>query len=195
MPLAEFQTATCDSPWLAQVTDVQLRQFAELIYKRTGIRVSPREEAAVVEPPAAAAARDAHRRLRRVLPLSAAAGRRRSRMGRLLPGNHHPRNLSLPRRAAMGLVPQRVSGGAGRGGAAGKAPRAAADLVGRLQHRRRAGDRGLLHRRLPARPPTMADPYLGHGHRLGGASSRPRRRRSTRGPCGWCPRVIAAASL
>ena len=41
MPLTEFQTATSTSHWLAQVTDLQLRQFAELIYKRTGIRVAP----------------------------------------------------------------------------------------------------------------------------------------------------------
>jgi len=41
MPLAEFQTPTSTSHWLVQVTDLQLRQFAELIYKRTGIHVSP----------------------------------------------------------------------------------------------------------------------------------------------------------
>jgi chemotaxis protein methyltransferase CheR len=41
MPLCDFQTPVSTPLWLVQVSDVQLRQFAELIYRRTGIRVSP----------------------------------------------------------------------------------------------------------------------------------------------------------
>ena len=151
-----------DGPAASPVRGVDLQAY--------GNSRCAREEAAVVESLAAAIARDAHRRLQRVLSLSATVGRQRPGMGRFLPGNHHPRDLSLPRPTAMGLVPQRVSGPTGRGGPAGKGAAAAADLVGGLQHRRRAGDCGLLHRRLSARPATMADSYPGHGHRLGVAS-------------------------
>ena len=41
MPLTEFQTPSSTSHWLVQVSDLQLGQFAELIYRRTGIRVPP----------------------------------------------------------------------------------------------------------------------------------------------------------
>ena len=50
----------------------------------------------------------------------------------------------------MGLVSQRVSHPAGRGGTPGKGAPIAAHLVGRVQHGRRAGDGRLLHRRVPA---------------------------------------------
>jgi chemotaxis protein methyltransferase CheR len=44
MILAETQTPAGASFWLTQVTDVQLRQFAELIHQRTGIRMSPQKK-------------------------------------------------------------------------------------------------------------------------------------------------------
>ncbi len=44
MPLSTIHPPARDSFWLIQVTDMQLGQFAELIYRRTGIRVSSQKK-------------------------------------------------------------------------------------------------------------------------------------------------------
>ena len=195
MVLTEVQTPTFAPVWLTQVTDAQLRQFAELIYKRTGIRVSPQKKLLLSN------------RLRRRLRQTGIAGfgeyyRHLRRLGdddpewdaflqeitthetylfRDEPQWDWFRNVFLADCAAAARQ--------------GKIAAIAANLVGRVQHRRRAGDRRLLHCRLPARLPALADPDPRHRHRRRARSSRPRRACSGSGPCGWCPRTIAAASL
>jgi chemotaxis protein methyltransferase CheR len=43
MVLTDVQTPKCDTLWSALVTESQMRLFAELIYRRTGIRVLPQK--------------------------------------------------------------------------------------------------------------------------------------------------------
>ena len=115
--------AILPAAWLHQVTTVQLHQFAELIYQRTGIRLTSQKKMLL--------SNRLRRRLRetgiedfgRVLSPSPAAAGRRPGVGRFSAGNHHARDLSVPRRAAMGVVPRVFLAQRAAAARQGKAPR------------------------------------------------------------------------
>ena len=123
---------------IEQVSDSLLSRYAELIYARTGIRISPQKKMLLSNRLRRRLAFDRHQDLRGLLRAPEEAAGPRSRMGRLHPGNHDARNLPVPRRIAMELVSQRISsrpcGVAARRAAAVRQP---ADMVGGVQHRRR----------------------------------------------------------
>ena len=177
---------------MEQVSDAQLARYAELIHTRTGIRVLPQKKILL--------SNRLRRRLRSIRgeefrgllsppQATAAAG---SGVGRLLPGNHHARDVSLPRQGPLGLAPQRLLAGAfGLG---------ADDRQGWLacgSGRPRAA-RATRRRPRPAASPPACPTSSGGRFAFSGRISawgrwnRPPRPRSDNGRCTWCPKIIAA---
>ncbi len=91
------------------MSDAQLARYAELIYARTGIRVSPQKKALLsnrlrrrLRSTGIQGFEEYYQHLKRLPP-------QRRRVGRLPPGDHHARDLPVPRSGPVGLVPQRLS--------------------------------------------------------------------------------------
>ena len=155
------------APVVAQteVNDEQMALYADLIYRRTGIRVVPQKKTLLSN------------RVRRRLRETGIRGfdayyehltrlrARRSGMGPVPARDHHARDLPVPRCEPLGVVPRDLPAAVCGGGAIGKPAVRLANLVGGLQHGRRSVHRRLLHRRLPAQLSAVADSHRRHGHR------------------------------
>ena len=162
--LSPFPPGTPD-----QVSDAQFARYAELIHARTGIRVLPQKKILL-----------SNRLRRRLRATRVSDFEAYYQHLKRLPQQHpewdaflqeittHETYLFRDQVQWDWLRSVYLPVGR-RGTAAGVG--LPADLVGRLQHRRRGGDRGLLDCRLPARPPTMAGSHSGNGYRRGGGGT------------------------
>ncbi len=148
-----------------QVTDVQLARYADLIYQRTGIRVSPQKKTLLsnrlrrrLRETGIKDFEDYYKHLENLRPAD-------PEWDAFLQEITTHETYLFRDEAQWDWFSQQLSVPVHRRGAAGSGQAVAADLVGGVQHRRRAGDDRLLHCRLPAEPGAVerADPR--HRHR------------------------------